>query len=144
MPNRICGCPAYSEHGPDCLDRLFDVDEAAAIFLRRAFQHCDFKVTGDAVDQLVNAFLPALRIMCEKGSMRGDFTWKEAGWRGQLYEAQKKMRRVWACWWRSKPYAYMDDAFDLLNYTGFFIRLARQYKEGEDDGWGTYGLPEGA
>lgn len=90
--------------------------------------------TEDAIEQLYFAFTPALRIMCERGGLRGEI-WRQSGWRGALYESRKKMERLWYSWWQGDR-SDEDSAVDLLNFIGFYLRSRH-----EEDGWGRYGEP---
>lgn len=96
--------------------------------------------TPDAVGQLLEAFLPALRKMCDiehpwdpKGA-----TWRESGSMGALSDARKKFKRLWyRAWTMLNPHddpAAVDSAVDLLNFVGFWLRS-------KDDGWNEWGEP---
>jgi hypothetical protein len=92
--------------------------------------------TPDAVRQLVDAFVPCLRIMTERGYESDGSTWKEGGWRSQLVDVRKKFARLWFHGWRQgifKP----DHPLDLINYAGFYYRLGMSGKP-----WGDWGEPE--
>jgi len=91
--------------------------------------------SDDAVAQLVDAFLPAVALMCGRSSLRGEI-WRQSGWRGALYEARKKMHRLWFSWWEGDG-SDDDSALDLLNYVAFSMR-ARTYGI---QPWGEYGDP---
>jgi hypothetical protein len=92
------------------------------------------KPTEDAVEQLALAFTPALVIMCERGGKRGQI-WRQSGWRGALFEARKKLERLWYMdWVQSRPDP--DSAVDLLNFIGFYMR-----SRDDDKAWGEYGEP---
>ena len=94
------------------------------------------EVSDDAVYQLTDAFMPAIGIMVERGQLRGEL-WRQSGWRGALYEARKKLERLWRSWWTGDR-TDQDSALDLLNFTGFFIRASMEQREPE---WGVYGEP---
>jgi hypothetical protein len=101
-------------------------------------QYCgveESEVPEDAVYQLVDAFMPSIRIMVDRHSLRGSM-WMESGWRGALYEARKKLGRLWLSWWNGDK-TDTDSAADLLNFVGFFIR-AVMYKPVEEE-WGEWG-----
>ena len=100
------------------------------------FVRCGLDMTDDAVDQLVDAFLPALRIMCERGYDPDGATWRESGWRGTLTDIRKKFTRLWFRGWRRGRYD-PDSAIDLINFCGFYYRL---HNEGKP--WGEWGEPE--
>ena len=93
-------------------------------------------IPNDAVYQLLDAFMPAIRIMVDRSNLRGEL-WQQSGWRGALYEARKKMERLWRSWWLGDQ-TDDDSALDLLNFTGFFIRAATDKYE---EPWGMYGAP---
>lgn len=92
--------------------------------------------TPDAVAQLADAFLPALRIMCERGYDPEGTSWKEGGWRGLVWEILKRARRIrWHSWQHSNHDT--NDAYDIINFAGFYIRMGTQ---GEP--WGEDGEPD--
>jgi hypothetical protein len=97
---------------------------------------CGIIPNPDAVDQLVTVFLPALSIISSRGYDPDGQTWREGGWRGVLFEIQKKARRLWFRSWRNGQYDH-DSAIDMINYLGFYIRI------GSEDGepWGQWGNP---
>ena len=105
--------------------------DAAYTFL----EACGLTSTNDAVGQLVEAFLPALRIMCERGYDPEGETWREAGWRGLLHEIRKKNTRLHHRSWLRGLFDW-DSAVDAINYLGFYIRLKNQGKP-----WGALGEP---
>ena len=96
---------------------------------------CGLKPSQDAVEQLVEAFLPAVAVMCDRAPLRGSI-WRQSGWRGSLFEARKKMHRLWYSWWEGDGADY-DSAIDLLNFTGFAMRARQQ----GISAWGIYGDP---
>jgi hypothetical protein len=111
-------------------DREKDVD-AAHEFLER----CCLTPTPDAVDQLVDAILPALRIMCERGYDPEGGSWRESGWMGQMAEIRKRASRLVHHSWRHGRFDF-GDAVDMINYCGFYLRL-----EGKGKPWGEWGEP---
>jgi hypothetical protein len=56
--------------------------------------------------------------------------WKRTGWRGMLFEARKKISRVWQVFWNGRQEkvgdSQYDDVFDAINYMVFFIRQHRE------------------
>jgi hypothetical protein len=90
--------------------------------------------TPDAVGQLLNVFVPCLRIMCERPYNPAGETWRAHGWRGCLFHAKGKMERLWEMAWRQGTY-HNDSAFDAINFLGFYLRSQ------EDPPWGTWGEP---
>jgi hypothetical protein len=92
--------------------------------------------TDDAIDQLVDAFLPALSIICQRGYQPNGAVWKTGGVKGQVYEACKNMIRLRYHAWRGNTPA-RDTAIDAINYLGYYIRaLLLGLPE-----WGEYGSP---
>jgi len=89
----------------------------------------------DTNRQQLAIFLDAMHIFQERNAKYGDL-WKEYGWRGNLLHVQSKAARVRKVWWDGKdPFGHnedCDDAYDLINYTAFFIRNV-----GEDNELGT-------
>ena len=95
---------------------------------------CGLEPTPDTVDQLVDVFLPCLRIMSKRGYDPEGGTWRAAGWRGQLYEMRKNVERIWQRSWFGNR-GFQDAGLDLINYTGFYIRGL------SGPAWGTWGEP---
>ena len=64
--------------------------------------------------------------------------WRESGWKGSLFDMRKKLTRIWRVFWRGEPTAQIDlecdDAYDLINFTVFFIRNVK-----DDNQWGQWG-----
>jgi hypothetical protein len=96
---------------------------------------CMLDPTPDAVEQLVEAFTPALAIMCERGYEKDGSTWKEGGWRSQLVDIRKKFKRIWFHGWIHGDFR-PDHSIDMINYLGYYLRLG-----GKGDPWGTWGDP---
>lgn len=92
--------------------------------------------TPDACEQLAEAFLPALRIMIERGYDPTGATWKKGGWRGLLHESRKKLERMWHRSWLHGQYD-PDSALDGINYYGMYLRLACK-----GPSWGEWGEPQ--
>jgi hypothetical protein len=99
------------------------------------FDQVGFMPTPDAVCQLVEVFLPCLAIMCERPYDPHGRTWREGGWRSQLVDIRKKFKRLWYHGWLQGKFV-LDHPQDMINYLGFYIRLAN---EGEP--WGDWGSP---
>jgi hypothetical protein len=55
--------------------------------------------TPDAISQLVEVFVPCLRIMCERGYADDGSTWQAAGRLGILADIRKKFTRLWRDGW---------------------------------------------
>jgi len=92
--------------------------------------------TPDAIDQLVEVFVPCLAIICSRGYSPDGATWRASGWRALLADIRKKFARLWFHSWKHGRYD-RDSAIDMINYAGFYIRLQNQ---GEP--WGEWGEPE--
>lgn len=92
--------------------------------------------TPDAMEQLLEVFVPCLRIMCERGYDPTGATWREGGWRSQLVDVRKKFKRLWFHGWIHGRFV-PDHGFDLINYTGYYQRIAMSGKP-----WGEWGEPE--
>ncbi len=106
--------------------------EKAAEFLEAAGLH---NPNEDAIDQLCEAFLPALKIICERDHAPDGGTWRMAGWKAQLHELFKKADRLrYRAWARNIQDD--DSAIDIINYAGFYLR-------GHDTltAWGQWGEP---
>jgi hypothetical protein len=108
--------------------------DAAFLFM----EACGLDPTPDAVDQLVEAFLPALTVICRRGYDPNGKTWRKGGWRGLLHELRKKTDRLLHRSWLAGRFD-PDSALDLMNYGGFYYRLKNQ---GEP--WGDLGEPGSA
>ena len=76
-------------------------------------------------------FARALEIHNQHSGNRDIF--RQSGWRGALVDMHKKFDRVWGRFWgqdivhgasssEDDLNKLLDDAYDLLNYTGFFIQ----------------------
>jgi hypothetical protein len=94
-------------------------EEAAVAFL----DACSLEPTRDAVLQLTEAFLPALAIMCQRGTIydQNGGSWKAMGWKGVLLEVKKRWSRVRISAWKNNRYN-PGDATDAINYLGYYIR----------------------
>ena len=99
---------------------------------------CGLPPVPDAIDQLADAFLPCLRIICERGYHPEGTTWRAGGWRGILTDIKKKSNRLWYRSWIKGGFDD-DSARDLINFGGFYVRLGNQGKE-----WGDWGQPGSA
>jgi hypothetical protein len=106
--------------------------KAADVFMRVA----GLAPTEDAIAQLCDAFVPALRIMCERGYDPKGGTWKEGGYMPILIELRKKVMRLWfRCWRRGESPWLSDSTVDLINYGGMAMRSAGLRP------WGKWGAP---
>ncbi len=80
----------------------------------------------------------ALRIFQERNARYQD-AWKRTGWRGNLVDLRKKIERLWAEFWYGNQ-ENPDDAFDIINFTAFFIR---NHIEGNEEGTWNWGIGNG-
>lgn len=94
---------------------------------RSFLDNCSLPITKDAVEQLVDAFLPALAIMCERDYAKSGISWRLMGWRGLLLEFKKRVGRIYVIGWLGGRHA-KPDAIDALNYLGYYIRLENEGK----------------
>jgi hypothetical protein len=112
-------------------EKVVPPEEAAAQFM----DLCGLTPTVDSVNQLVEAFLPALRIMIERGYDPNGDTWIKTGWRGLVWNILGKAGRIRFHSWRNGDFDG-DSAIDLINFGGFYYRLGNT---GEP--WGDWGDP---
>lgn len=90
-------------------------------------------------DPQMMVFQRAHAIYRERQEEHGDQVWQASGWRGMLVDMRKKMDRAWFKFWNQddkftpkEDYTKaLDSAYDLLNFTAFFIR---QVEAGNRDG----------
>ena len=127
------GSPAEEWAGPKFTIRTDDPAWAAVRFLKEVGVA---DPTLDAVKQLIDVFVPCLKIMCERGYDPTGATWREGGWRSQLVDVRKKFSRLWRHGWLEGRFV-PDHSLDLINYTGFYHRIQMQGKP-----WGEWGEPE--
>jgi hypothetical protein len=111
-------------------------DHPTRLSASRFMTDCGLAPTEDAVGQLVEVFLPCLRIMCERGYDPTGATWKEGGWRSQLVDIRKKFSRMWFHGWIHGEFR-PDHGTDLINYVGYYQRLGMKGHP-----WGKWGEPE--
>lgn len=105
--------------------------EAAVQFLDR----CSLNVTDEVVSQLVEAFLPCLEIISNRGYDPRGANWQAMGWRGLLKEIHKRMERIMFNGWRRGRFD-ANNTIDVINYLGYYYR--RQHSGSE---WGSIGEP---
>lgn len=98
-------------------------EQAAVRFL----DDCSLVPSPDAVNQLIEAFLPALAIMCQRSTIydANGGSWKAMGWRGLLIEMHKRWKRIRISAWKHNKFN-SNDAVDLINYTGYYLRQKHQ------------------
>jgi hypothetical protein len=81
----------------------------------------------DAEDPQMAVFVRCFQIYRDRQEQHGDPVWQASGWRGMLVDMRKKLDRLWYATWDADDETVMlalDSAFDLINYTAFFIRQA--------------------
>lgn len=108
-------------------------EETTRDFAQRFIEDMGMIATPDAVSQLVEVFVPCIRIMCERPWDPNGKTWRKSGRLGVLSDARKKWERLWERLWIHGK-RHDDSAFDLINYVGFVLRS-------EDSDWGEWGAP---
>jgi hypothetical protein len=85
----------------------------------------------DTVAQLVEVFLPCLRIMVDHNW--GEL-WRKAGFNSLMVHTWSKVDRYWErTWLQGKRHA--DSGLDAINFLGFTLRAD------PDNIWGTRGKP---
>ena len=89
--------------------------------------------TPDMIGQLLEVFVPCLKIMYERGYDPTGATWREGGWRSQLVDIRKKFSRLWRHGWLQGKFV-PDHGLDLINYTAFYQRM-----EMKGEPWGNWG-----
>lgn len=90
-------------------------------------------------DPQMDIYLKAMLIYYERQDEHGDQVWQASGWRGMLVDMRKKLDRLWYRYWNQDSSVTpvedydkaLDSAYDLLNFTAFFIR---QVEAGKRDG----------
>lgn len=86
--------------------------------------------TPDSIGQLVEVFVPCLRIMVERGYEPRGALWRKAGVFGPLIDAQKKFDRFWYRTW-TLGIRHDDSGFDGINFLGFTLRSDPNSRFGE-------------
>jgi thymidylate synthase ThyX len=77
--------------------------------------------TPDSIGQLVEVFIPCLRIMVERGYEPTGALWRQAGVLGIIWDVRKKFERLWFRTW-TQGKRHDDSGFDLINFTGMLLR----------------------
>ena len=85
----------------------------------------------DTVGQLVEVFLPCLKIMVEHNW--GEL-WRKAGFNSLMTHMQSKFERYWERTW-TQGTRHPDSGVDLINFVAFTLRTD------PDDIWGCQGKP---
>ena len=103
----------------------------------RAFLYVQGMVDNQTNLEQLQVMTAALRKFGERNQRYKD-VWKESGWKGSLFDMRKKLTRIWRVFWRGEPTEQIDwecdDAYDLINFTAFFIRNVR-----DNNQWGQWG-----
>lgn len=124
------GIPEHVSHnGGSGGDWHKDHEAAARLFMEELLM----EPTQDAVEQMLQVFVPCLRIMCERGWDPNGGTWRRSGVLGILSDVRKKFERLWERGWINGK-RHDDSAYDLINYVGMYLRS-------KDDRWGSWGEP---
>jgi hypothetical protein len=111
--------------------RHFELDAAYTFFER-----IGLTPTPDAMEQLLEVFLPCLKIMCERGYDPDGESWRDKGWRNQVIEILERADRIhFNCWTHSRPDE--NNTRDIINYAGFLLRSDWKNE------WGKWGEPGG-
>jgi hypothetical protein len=111
------------------------IDEPPRPAAQQFLQEVGVEPTPDAVDQLLEAFVPALAIIAERGYDKNGQSWKRTGWRAQLFEVLKRADRLHFNSWRHGRHD-RNNGLDIINYAGFYIRTG-----GAGEPWGIWGEP---
>lgn len=86
----------------------------------------------DATLEQLAVFIAALDVYHERNVKYKD-NWKRMGWRGQLIRIRERAERLWDDFWNKEGATgsgddieindwEVDDALDLINFAGFFVR----------------------
>jgi hypothetical protein len=90
---------------------------------------------GDLISDQIAVFNIATDV-CAEREKKYNGLWMEYGWRGCLLHLKSKVARIERAINERTLQADLDDAFDLINYTGFLIRCAAhglEYEPGVDE-----------
>lgn len=110
------------------------------------WQPVEFKQYTGSVADVRDVLTEALAIYEQRHPHYGD-QWKKYGWRGAIYNARRKVERMWAQLWDSEPEATaviakneggvggIDDGLDTIVYLAMAIVAVR---EGNRDGMGAW------
>ncbi len=107
------------------------LDDAA----RRFMEEAGLVPTPDAIAQLTEAFLPALKIVCERDHDPDGGSWREKGWRGLVHDILDNAGRLrYRSWLHSR--FDRNSAVDMINFCAFYLRM-----ENKGAPWGEWGEP---
>ena len=82
-------------------------------------------------------FARCMRIFDARNKRYNDL-WASRGFAGSLFQMDHKMARIWQQFWTDKKVpskdremidSDMDDVYDLINYSGFFVRNVQDGNE---------------
>lgn len=104
-----------------------EIYKHAHVFMEAVFGD---KYTPDSIGQLVEAFVPCLRIMVERGYEPRGALWRKAGLLNILGDVRKKFERYWYRTW-TEGKRHDDSGFDLINFTGFTLRIDSDSRFGD-------------
>ena len=90
----------------------------------------DENYTPDSIGQLVDVFVPCLRIMVERPYEPRGALWRKAGIFGPLQDVRKKFDRFWYRTWTC-GIRHDDSGFDMINFAGFTLRSEPDSRFGE-------------
>ena len=146
MPKQFCVCPpGLKYHAINCQNYpgqeqghesipTSTTRDAAGTFMTQV----GLDATPDAIDQLVEVFIPCLRLMCERGYDPNGKTWQKSGRFGAMHDVRMKFERLWERVW-VRGIDPGDSGVDAINYIGFLLR-SKHERWGE---WGEHATPAG-
>lgn len=102
--------------------------EAAHAFMSSLFGPDSY--TPDSIGQLVEVFIPCLRIMVTRGYDPSGGLWRRAGILGIIWDVRKKFERLWYRTWTLGK-RHDDSGFDLINFTGMLLRAEPDSRFGD-------------
>ena len=109
-------------------------DDVTVMAAREFLDQCGLVPNADAIEQLIQVFLPCLAIMCERNYDPTGGTWHKSGRLGVLMDLRKKFERTWHFLWLRRETNHDDSLLDLINYAGFVLRAPVE-------GFGDWGEP---
>lgn len=79
----------------------------------------------ETIKRMLGIFEDCLEIFCQR-NVRYEDLWKQYGWNDTLVHMRSKVGRTDKQWWLkgaedATDLTELDDAYDLINYTMFFI-----------------------
>lgn len=92
-----------------------------------------YEVTDSSVGHL-QVLMDAMGIFNERNKKYRDL-WKRSGWLSHVHHIRHKVARMFSIFWGTDAWKDeddpLDDAFDNINYTVFFIRA---FRDGDERG----------